>query len=235
MKAPKIMTIAAVKKWWKNPEGGRYTDPLASVVDWLISEVEGLRGDVKASEAAFERMLSYNTARRVELEIEHERRVRAEKELCKADVGISNLRAEVDRMLSDNTALRSELLVESARRQRAEKELGHADIGLSHLSSVVAKLEESIRDAGESAKGSEPTMEEIQAWWTFDTRGNFPEPIDEKISWLIREVDRLSVLDSKREELLRQIGDFAHDASTGPAVPDALWEIRSMAYGGYLS
>ncbi len=34
------------------------------------------------------------------------------------------------------------------------------------------------------------------------------------------------------KELLRQIGDFAHDKSTGPAVPDALWEIRSMAYDG---
>lgn len=31
-------------------------------------------------------------------------------------------------------------------------------------------------------------------------------------------------------DLLRQIGDAAHDASTGPAVPDKLWEIRSMAY-----
>lgn len=32
------------------------------------------------------------------------------------------------------------------------------------------------------------------------------------------------------EEALRQIGDFAHDKSTGPAVPDALWEVRQMAY-----
>lgn len=28
---------------------------------------------------------------------------------------------------------------------------------------------------------------------------------------------------------LRQIHDFAHDRSTGPAVPDSLWEVRSMA------
>lgn len=34
------------------------------------------------------------------------------------------------------------------------------------------------------------------------------------------------------KEQLRQIGDFAHDKSTGPAVPDALWKIRSMAYDG---
>jgi hypothetical protein len=31
-------------------------------------------------------------------------------------------------------------------------------------------------------------------------------------------------------EVLHQIGDMAHDASTGPAVPDVLWEIRRTAY-----
>ena len=30
--------------------------------------------------------------------------------------------------------------------------------------------------------------------------------------------------------VLRQIGDYAHDNSTGPAVPDALWDIRAIAY-----
>lgn len=39
------------------------------------------------------------------------------------------------------------------------------------------------------------------------------------------QIDRL-------HDLLRQIGDRAHDASTGPAVPDALWEIRGLAYDG---
>jgi hypothetical protein len=29
---------------------------------------------------------------------------------------------------------------------------------------------------------------------------------------------------------LREIGDFAHARSTGPAVEDALWEVRNMAY-----
>lgn len=37
------------------------------------------------------------------------------------------------------------------------------------------------------------------------------------------------------EEALRQIGDYAHDHSTGPAVPDALWEVRSMAYDAFAS
>ena len=30
--------------------------------------------------------------------------------------------------------------------------------------------------------------------------------------------------------VLRQIGDYAHDNSTGPTVPDALWDIRAIAY-----
>lgn len=41
-------------------------------------------------------------------------------------------------------------------------------------------------------------------------------------------------LKRKCEELesrLKEIGDFAHDKSTGPAVPDPLWEVRRMAYG----
>ena len=32
------------------------------------------------------------------------------------------------------------------------------------------------------------------------------------------------------EDLLIEIGDFAHNESTGPSVPDALWKIREMAY-----
>lgn len=31
-------------------------------------------------------------------------------------------------------------------------------------------------------------------------------------------------------ETLAAIGDYAHAHSTGPAVPDALWEVRRMAY-----
>jgi hypothetical protein len=37
------------------------------------------------------------------------------------------------------------------------------------------------------------------------------------------EIDRLRVV-------LMNIGNLAHDASTGPAVPDVFWEIRRMAY-----
>lgn len=35
---------------------------------------------------------------------------------------------------------------------------------------------------------------------------------------------------SELYELLQEIGNLAHDKSTGPAVPDTLWEIRNMAY-----
>jgi len=35
---------------------------------------------------------------------------------------------------------------------------------------------------------------------------------------------------SRLNKALEEIGDYAHDKSTGPAVPDALWEVRSMAY-----
>ena len=52
--------------------------------------------------------------------------------------------------------------------------------------------------------------------------------------------ERLSVSDELlREEfaqksdalaVLREIGDFANDRSTGPSVEDDLWEVRNMAY-----
>lgn len=61
----KSMTLQQVKDWWNYPDrNGSYTEPVASKVTWLINEVEGLRGDVKAAESAFERMLARNTALR---------------------------------------------------------------------------------------------------------------------------------------------------------------------------
>ena len=32
------------------------------------------------------------------------------------------------------------------------------------------------------------------------------------------------------EQALSEIASFAHDNSTGPAIPDAFWSIRDMAY-----
>lgn len=36
------------------------------------------------------------------------------------------------------------------------------------------------------------------------------------------------------ENALLRIADFAHDKSTGPAVPDGLWEVRSIAYEAFV-
>jgi hypothetical protein len=47
--------------------------------------------------------------------------------------------------------------------------------------------------------------------------------IANKLEEMDKEIDRLG-------DLLLEIGNIAHDASTGPAVPDVLWEIRSKAY-----
>lgn len=55
--------------------------------------------------------------------------------------------------------------------------------------------------------------------------GNIPvSAFSAAIESLEAEVERLN-------DLLTEIGNKAHDASTGPALPDALWEIRAMAYG----
>ena len=42
------------------------------------------------------------------------------------------------------------------------------------------------------------------------------------------QAERIAALEAR----LKDIGDYAHDHSTGPAVPDALWTIREMAYDG---
>lgn len=48
-------------------------------------------------------------------------------------------------------------------------------------------------------------------------------------------VERFEALREEVQSLrdrLRAIGDYAHSHSSGPAVPDALWEVRAMAYEG---
>lgn len=47
---------------------------------------------------------------------------------------------------------------------------------------------------------------------------------------LLAEVVRLRAERDALRDALTEIGDFAHDRSTGPAVPDALWDVRIMAY-----
>jgi hypothetical protein len=55
--------------------------------------------------------------------------------------------------------------------------------------------------------------------------GVAPSDDAKALSDAVNEIDRLN-------RLLEAIGDYAHDHSTGPAVPDALWEVRRMAYEG---
>jgi hypothetical protein len=57
-----------------------------------------------------------------------------------------------------------------------------------------------------------------------------PTPMQAPEGWkLVPETPTDAMLDAAYEALAA-IGDYAHARSSGPAVPDALWEIRSMAY-----
>lgn len=64
-----------------------------------------------------------------------------------------------------------------------------------------------------------------------DTYRDMDRQSTERNRELIDERDAANARAGAAEEMLRQIGDYAHDKSTGPVVPDALWEIREMAYG----
>jgi len=46
---------------------------------------------------------------------------------------------------------------------------------------------------------------------------------------MLRVVELNNEIEIVRDEM-RKIGDYAHENSTGPAVPDALWDVRRMAY-----
>ena len=73
-----------------------------------------------------------------------------------------------------------------------------------------------VEELAEALRGFEPD---------FLLVGNIPvKEFSSAIESLQTKVDRL-------DDLLTEIGNKAHDASTGPAVPDTLWEIRAMAYG----
>jgi len=48
--------------------------------------------------------------------------------------------------------------------------------------------------------------------------------------WLEKSLDEAEQRVADCEGLLKDIGDWSHDRSTGPAVIDDLWEVRRMAY-----
>ena len=52
----------------------------------------------------------------------------------------------------------------------------------------------------------------------------------DRVARLVSQLARTEAECERLLEVLTNIGNYAHDASTGPTVPDAFWEIRKMAY-----
>lgn len=77
-------------------------------------------------------------------------------------------------------------------------------------------------------------LKKLHAIWQIgsdDAAADASNDIMEALPGLLAEVERLSAKTDALEERLAEIGDFAHHQSTGPAIPDAFWSIRDMAYG----
>jgi hypothetical protein len=53
--------------------------------------------------------------------------------------------------------------------------------------------------------------------------------LDRLNAFIVEAKQSMIELEELREKI-HAIGDYAHDNSTGPAVHDALWDIRSMCY-----
>ena len=87
----------------------------------------------------------------------------------------------------------------------------------------LTKLKELAERA--SALHGTPSLEHSAAITEFRSAAN-----PQAILGLIARLERLQEAFDEANEMLARIGDFAHDKSAGPAVPDSLWEIRSMAY-----
>lgn len=70
-----------------------------------------------------------------------------------------------------------------------------------------------------------------------DTRKSVSEGKPDRISDLLEEAAlEIGLLQRRRDFLeskLLNIGNYAHDMSTGPAIPDPLWIIRDMSYSGF--
>lgn len=77
------------------------------------------------------------------------------------------------------------------------------------------------------------SLESRDKGWPFPSDqalvAQLPSLLDE-IDRLRADRDALKQAFEDANETLATIGDYAHIKSTGPMRPDALWEIRSMAY-----
>lgn len=52
----------------------------------------------------------------------------------------------------------------------------------------------------------------------------------DRLNAFIVEAEQAMMELEELKEKIHAIGNYAHDNSTGPAVPDALWDVRSMCY-----
>jgi hypothetical protein len=82
-----------------------------------------------------------------------------------------------------------------------------------------ARIAELEADVAHANQGADERLVDLEA------AESELQPALETIAARDAEIDRL-------HDTLIAIGDFAHDRSAGPAVVDALWEVRSMAYEG---
>ena len=91
------------------------------------------------------------------------------------------------------------------------------------MSKASRRYKENWDDAVQASKADSEEIAELKEAYAL----LFKEHADQR-----KQIDGLHARLDDLHDLFRQIGDCAHDASTGPAVPDVLWEIRSTAYGG---
>ena len=75
---------------------------------------------------------------------------------------------------------------------------------------------ERLRDSGWDDPCDAQHSEIRKFWAELFPREVYIEALEEEVNHL--------------DQLLTDIGDIAHNNSTGPAVPDTLWEIRQRAY-----
>ena len=54
--------------------------------------------------------------------------------------------------------------------------------------------------------------------------------VSDTITALRKEVEELRAEHDDAQNALSEIGAYAHERSTGPAIPDEMWAIRDMAY-----
>lgn len=94
---------------------------------------------------------------------------------------------------------------------------------MEHDAESSKRYKENWDDAVQASKADAAEIAELKAAYALLFKAHAAERKTAEAN--AATIDRL-------HDRLRQIGDRAHDASTGPALPDVLREIRSMAYDG---